>query len=286
MLKRVLKWIGLFVLLVVTTIATLYLVYVRPVIKKIETTEVIKYDPKLTLLLGGGGNSGILVSEKLVLVIDTKMNEAAAQMYRTVKDLAGTKPILVVNTHYHPDHTKGNKYYHGQKILAGGNYSEELWLKKAGRDTLPNEWLKDTRDIPMDDETVTLINQPRMTHTESDVFVYLHKRKMLFGGDVILNRQAPSLSGGAADPEAYLEAFDKLPKRFAIEKVVPGHGAIGGIEIIDNFRQFFNDMKIAAAENSRRDELVAKYKEWTQIPLMMSPGATINVIQKRAKNVE
>ena len=38
-------------------------------------------------------------------------------------------------------------------------------------------------------------------------------------------------------------------------------------------------MKIAAADGDKEDELVAKYKDWNQIPRLMSPGATINFIR-------
>jgi glyoxylase-like metal-dependent hydrolase (beta-lactamase superfamily II) len=280
-LKKTLKWLGIIILLLVAIGATLYMIYLRPFMQKMKQTTVVNYDKELTLVLGGGGNSGILVSDSLVIVIDTKMDEAAEQLYKTVKQLAGKRPILVVNTHYHPDHSIGNSFYTGQTIIAGGNYTKEFWVKNAGEKTLPTEWLKDKMDIKMGDDTVTLFNLAKNVHTASDIVVYLHKRKMLFGGDVILNKQVPAVMG-VADPDGYILAFDLLPKQFDIQKIVPGHGAIGGIEIIDNFRQYFIDMKTAANDASKKGELVAKYKDWGQIPIFMSPGATISAIKKKA----
>jgi glyoxylase-like metal-dependent hydrolase (beta-lactamase superfamily II) len=283
-LWKTLKWLGIIILLLVAIGASLYMIYLRPFMQKMKQTTVVNYDKELTLVLGGGGNSGILVSDSLVIVIDTKMDEAAEQLYKQVKQLAGNKPILVVNTHYHPDHSTGNSFYTGQKIIAGANYTKEFWIKNAGEKTLPTEWLKDKMDIKMGDDTVTLLNLGKPIHTVSDVVVYLHKRKMLFGGDVILNKQAPAIFGVAdSDPDGYLAIFDMLPKLFDIQKVVPGHGAIGGIEIIDNFKQYFLDMKTAASDASKKDELVAKYKDWGQIPFLMSPGATINAFKKKAE---
>ncbi|HXD93012.1 MAG TPA: MBL fold metallo-hydrolase [Bacteroidia bacterium] len=280
--KKTLKWLGIIILLLVAIGATLYMIYLRPFMQKMKQTSVVNYDKELTLVLGGGGNSGILVSDSLVIVIDTKMDEAAEQLFKTVKELAGNKPILVVNTHYHPDHSTGNSFYTGQTIIAGGNYTKEFWIKNAGEKTLPTKWLKDKMDIKMGDDTVTLLNLAKPIHTASDLVVYLHKRKMLFGGDVILNKQAPAIFGVAdSDPDGYLATFDTLPKLFDIQKVVPGHGPIGGIEIIDNFRQYFLDMKTAANDASKKDELVAKYKDWGQIPFLMSPGATISAFKKK-----
>ncbi len=282
MIKKIFKWIGILVLAVVAIGATLYMIYLRPFMQRMKQVTTVQYDKELTLVLGGGGNSGILVSDSLVIVIDTKQDEAAEQLSKQVVQLAGNRPILVINTHYHPDHTKGNKYYKGQNILVGGNYTKEFWIKDVDKETLPTMWLKDKMDIKMGDDTATIINLAQNIHTASDVMVYLHKRKMLFGGDIILNKQVPALFG-VADPEGYLYALDMLPKRFDIKYIVPGHGPMGGIEIIDNFRQYFLDMKTAATDESKKDELVAKYKDWAQIPVLMSPGRTISVFKDKAK---
>jgi glyoxylase-like metal-dependent hydrolase (beta-lactamase superfamily II) len=112
------------------------------------------------------------------------------------------------------------------------------------------------------------------------VVVYLQKRKMLFTGDVVLNHQVPVVMG-TADPDGYVWAFDMFPKQFDIQKIVPGHGSLGGPEVIDTFRQYFTDMKIAATDESKKDELVQKYKDWNQLPIVMSPGATIRAMKKK-----
>jgi len=279
-LKKILKWIGIILLLLLLTGATLYFIYLRPFMQKMKVTNTVKYDKELTLVLGGGGNSGVLVSDSLVMVIDTKMDDAAEQLSKTVKVLAGKKPVLVINTHYHPDHSKGNRFYKGQTIIAGGNYTKEFWIKEAGEETLPTVWLKNKMDIKMGDDTVTVYNFPKNAHTTSDVFVYIHKRKMLFGGDVILNKQVPVVLGNA-DPDGYMQAMDTVLKKFDVQKIVPGHGDVGGIEIIDHFREYFKDMEMAANDESKKDELVAKYQDWRQIPILMSPGATISAIKKK-----
>jgi len=278
--KKILKWTGIVLLILIVIGTTLYMIYLRPFMQKMKETTLINYDKELTIILGGGGNSAILTSDSLVIVIDTKMDNAAKELYQKVKELAGNKPIIVINTHFHPDHSKGNSFYKGQTIIAGGNYTKEFWIKEAGEESLPNKWLKDKMEIKMGDDTVTILNLAKDIHTTSDIVVYLHKRKMLFGGDVILNKQAPVLMG-TADPDGYLAVFNTLPEQFQIEKIVPGHGDIGGIEIIDNFRQYFIDMKTASTNPSKKEELIEKYKNWNQIPFVMSPGATIKAIEKK-----
>jgi len=280
-MRTVLKVVAVISLILLIAGSSVYLIYLRPFMQKMKQTSTIKYDKELTIVIGGGGNSGILVSDSLVIVIDTKMDDAADDFYKMVKEIAGNKKLLIVNTHIHPDHTGGNKNYNGQTIIAGGNYTAEEWKTENGDESMPTIWLKEKMDIPMGDDTVTIFNLEKTSHTTSDVIVYLHRRKLLFAGDVILNKQAPALFGNA-NPDGYLEVMNELPKQFDIQKIVPGHGEIGGTDMIEKFKQFFIDMKIAAANGDKEDELVAKYQDWNQLPQLMSPGATISFI--RGKN--
>jgi len=282
-MKKIFKWIGIVVLLLFIVVGSLYMIYLRPFIQKMKVITTIDYDKELTLVLGGGGNSGILTSDSLVIVVDTKMDDAALELYNKAKLLAGKKPVLVINTHYHPDHIGGNKLYVGEQILAGGNYTEQSWIKEADKASLPTQWLKDREDIKIGDETVTVLNFGKNAHTESDVFVYLHKRKLLFAGDVVLNKQNTIIMG-KGDPNGYLEAFEFLQKEFDIEHVVPGHGAFGGKEVIVDFEQYFKDLKLAAEDDSQKDALVAKYKDWSMLPVFMSPEATMRSFRKTTAN--
>jgi glyoxylase-like metal-dependent hydrolase (beta-lactamase superfamily II) len=276
--KKIARWIGITGLTLVGVVAIFYFIYVKPVLDKIEETNFYKYDDNLTIFEGGGGNSGILNSDSVVIVVDTKMSAGADVFAAMVKEIAGNKPILIVNTHYHIDHTRGNHLYPGQTIIAGGGYTPETWTDEAKKEDMPTQWLRDRKDIKMNGDTVTIITLNIKAHTVGDVFVYSHKRKMLFGGDVILNGQVPSVANG--DPEGYLVAFDRLQKEFDIQKIVPGHGPTGGIVILETFRQYFNDMKTAANDESQRDQLLDKYKDWTHVPMMMSSGNVITKFKK------
>lgn len=279
LLKKIAKWIGIIGLIFVGSGGLFYGLYVSPVLEKIERENKIDYDKDLTIYEGGGGNSGVFISDSLVLVIDTKMDEAAEKFAVAITSLAAGKPILVVNTHYHFDHSSGNRFYPKSTIIAGAGYTPETWVEEGKRQDMPNQWLADKMNLKMNDDTVTIFTLNMKSHTAGDVFVYSHKRKMLFAGDVILNGQVPSINNG--DPAGYLVAFDRLQKEYDIQTIVPGHGPTGGVEILDNFRQYFNDMKQAASDPAKEDELVAKYKDWSQVPMLMSSANVIDAFKKK-----
>jgi glyoxylase-like metal-dependent hydrolase (beta-lactamase superfamily II) len=278
-MKKILKWTGLGILALVVVAAILFFVYLYPFMQKMKETTVLPYDQDLTLVIGGGGNSGILSSDSLVIVIDSKMDKAADELYQMAKDIAGKRPILVINTHIHPDHVSGNNLYKGCRIIAGANYSKAKWIKDAGENNLPTQWLKDSLEIKMGDEVVHVYNMDKNIHSESDVLVYLSSRRILFAGDLVLNKQAPVIMG-VASPAAYLETFEYLKNKFDLKVLVPGHGSIGDKEIINVFKQYFLDMKEASVNSDKKSELISKYSDWNQVPFLMSPGATVSAFQK------
>lgn len=273
MVKKILKWLVLVVGSLVLIVGVLYFIYVRPVISQIEQQRIVEIDPNLTIVEGGGGNSGIFVSDSLVLVIDSKMGEGAQQLRDRVSEVAGGKPVIVVNTHYHFDHSSGNHLYTGDRVMAGAGYKDGVWEQEGKPEDSPRQWLEGSIDIPMDDDTVTLWALGFVAHTPGDVVAYSHKRKMLFAGDLILHGQVPSVANGT--PQGYLDAFDLLQSKFDIQKIVPGHGATGGIEILETFRSYFNEMKMAAQNPGQADDLLAKYDGWIHVPFMMSSEQVI-----------
>lgn len=267
-------------LLLAATGAFVYFKYMRPFLTAMKQTEQVQLNNNLRVVTGGGGNSGIYTSKKLVVLIDTKMDEAAKELHEQVMEMAKGKKLIIINTHYHPDHIDGNLLYKNATIIAG-NYGNEAWLKASKKETLPSIWLKDTMHIALDDDTLLVINMAKNIHTSNDVMVYALRRKILFTGDLVLNHQAPVLMG-EADAEAYLKFFDELMNQYPIKAIIPGHGNIAGIEAVDDFKMYFLDMKKAALNPDLEDELIAKYKDWRQLPMFMSPGATIKHFRAHA----
>lgn len=280
-IRRILIRIGLLLVVLAATAGVLYLIYIRPFMQQMMVMTTTHPDAQLTLVTGGGGNSGILLSDSAVLVIDTKMDAGATTFYDTVKAIAGARPIIIVNTHIHSDHTKGNALYKGATIIAGARYDHDQWTSENGQETLPNTWVRDSLILHLGAETVTILNLGFDAHTQSDLVVYLHNRQVLFTGDLVLSQQAPALfQRYHSTARGYLAAFDTLERRFAIKTVVPGHGPIGGRDLIDIYRTFFQDMYVAAVDHDKKPQLLTKYNTWRQIPFLMSPYATISYIQK------
>ncbi|MBM2815458.1 MAG: beta-lactamase domain protein [Ignavibacteria bacterium] len=263
---------GFFLLFIIILIIFLY-----PAYKNFFNKEIVNIDNGLTLVIGGGGNSGIVVGEKTAVVIDTKLSSNADDLFKLAKSKAGNKPIIVINTHYHTDHTKGNKLYKGSPIYIG-NYDLSFLKSELKDENMPTNFVKDSLTIDIGGEKVKMFNLGR-AHTFSDLVVLLENRKYLFSGDLIFQRVNPVLKReSGADVGLWLKSLEHIIG-MEIVKIIPGHGKPGGKEIVKELIRYFEDMKVAASDKSKEDFQKHKYAGWMKIPGMASPEKTIEYIR-------
>ncbi len=277
-IKKFLIWGGSIFLLIVAGLV----IYFLPAYSFFFNTEIDNIDVNLTIYRGGGGNSCLLVADSAVVVIDTKMMGSAEELYKMAKEKAGKKPIIVINTHSHGDHVKGNHYYKGSKIYIG-NYDKEYLKREIAEENMPTDFIKDSLTLYLGNETVEIVNLGQ-AHTYNDMVIYLRSRKMLIVGDLVFNNVNPVLkTANGADVDKWMKILETILSKWEIKTIVPGHGILGGTEIARSLLQYFKDMKTAAADPAKESGIKTKYKDWTTLPGMASPSLTIDFIRNMKK---
>ena len=63
------------------------------------------------MLTGAGGNIGLSVGKDGTLLIDDQYGPLAERIQNAVNESGGATPKLVLNTHYHGDHTGSNAHF-------------------------------------------------------------------------------------------------------------------------------------------------------------------------------
>jgi len=228
--------------------------------------DVHKVDDHFYVILGDGGNSGVLIGDTSVLVIDTKMKQSAERLHQWVDNKAKGKRVYIVNTHIHKDHTGGNHLYDHPTVIAG-DYGVQFWNAVNAKEDMPNQWLADSIVMNFGDETV-LIQNIGQAHTFDDVIVYLQNHKTLFTGDVVLNQYHPYLDEHAGSSvDNYITVQTKMLEQYPDVTVVPGHGNIGESQLIFDFRQYMIDMKEAASNPDVEETMREKYIEYLSLPI-------------------
>ncbi|MFD5566109.1 MBL fold metallo-hydrolase [Kitasatospora griseola] len=188
-------------------------------------------------------NAGLIVDDGRSVLIDTAATEARARQLRAeVERIAPDGPDLVVNTHFHGDHVFGNAVFPSRAtviahegtradIAEAGLGLRGIWPDVDWGDTglrLPDLTFRDRLVLRTGRLTVELL-QVGPAHTPDDVVAWVPERGVLFTGDVAWSGVTPYVLMGSI--EGSLRALDRL---LALEPqiVVPGHGPVGGPEVL------------------------------------------------------
>jgi quinoprotein relay system zinc metallohydrolase 1 len=183
-------------------------------------------------------NTGFIVTDSGVVVIDTGPSRRYGEALRKAIAATTDKPVIqVLLTHHHPDHMLGNQAFADVPIgaLAG---TIEL-MRQQGDGLAENmyrmvgDWMRGTElQLPtqtLESGTLTIGGHPLRLlalsgHTGSDLAILDEKTGVLFAGDLIFYQRAlttpntPGLGVWLAD----IDQLEALPWTV----IVPGHGPL------------------------------------------------------------
>ncbi len=205
------------------------------------------------MLQGGGGNIGVLADETGLVFIDAMFERVADGVREAVKGLPGGGRVRVlVNTHWHSDHTDGNKAFGpGATIIAHENVRAVLArdeplmggvTKALPEDARPNVTFKDGMTFYAGGQAIRLVHFPD-AHTDGDTAVFMDGGKVVHMGDMFFNGIFPFMDvAHGGDIESWIKHLDKvlggLPEG---AKIIPGHGPLGGATELKAFRDMLAD---------------------------------------------
>jgi cyclase len=203
--------------------------------------EIVEAAPGVYAAIGpmGGSNSGFIVGERAVLVVDTRINPFTAQQLKEAIEEVTDRPVrYVVNTHFHGDHTFGNQVFADGATVIGSALTQER-LENEGQAHL--EWLGGffpvdfsgvqltPPDATISGETTIDLGGRRVHlletaqgHTGGDVMVWDPESRVLFTGDVLVLNQMPWL-GHSPSTARLIDDLLELTNGDA-RTFVPGHG--------------------------------------------------------------
>ncbi|MBN8493326.1 MAG: MBL fold metallo-hydrolase [Burkholderiales bacterium] len=245
----------------------------------------------------GDPNTGIVVGDDAVMVIDTQATPAMAQdVIRRIREVTD-KPIkYVVLSHYHAVRVLGASAYKPEHILA----SEDTLslIKERGEQDKASEigrfprLFRNVESVPAGLTWPTLTFAGRMTlwlgklevqliqlgrgHTKGDTVVWLPQDKVLFSGDLVEFDATPYAG------DAYFQDWPKTLDNIAAlkpEALVPGRGAAlqGAADVargLEGTRNFIADLyasvkagaaagkELRAVYRETYDKLKPKYGQW------------------------
>lgn len=186
-------------------------------------------------IAGGGGNIGILKIGDGLLVVDAKYEKTAPAVLKSIAALSGKPVKYLINTHYHGDHTDGNRVVgKGAELIMHPNCMAALKKSLEARKDAKSDagYLKnfipwtEGKTIKMGDETVKLLHFGN-GHTSGDLVVVFEKAKVLHMGDLFFNGSVPYIDvKDGSDTENWIRTIETICKKYADYTIIPGHGEV------------------------------------------------------------
>ena len=190
------------------------------------------------------------------LVIDSGPTyQYAREAYTKIKQKKNLPVSYVINTHIHDDHWLGNGYYkeQGAKLIGSIAFKSLPILDKTRMQRrISKEVYKGTKQvfptIFVDGENILYLNGKKVyinsvnhkAHTNSDLYIYIPSKRVVFVGDLVFNERLPSIRDG--DISGWIEALDNI-KSMDVDYIIGGHGKVVSKKAVDFTYDYLNKIK-------------------------------------------
>jgi cyclase len=244
------------------------------------------------LLQGAGGNMALQTGPDGLLLIDSSFAPAVPRICEAIAALPSatpSAPSLLVNTHWHQDHTGGNEGMHaaGYTIMAHRqtrdrlSHTQEMKLfhrtvPASPPDALPTQVFDTTFTIFRNGDTIDLAHFDP-AHTDSDIYIHFTDANVLHVADIWFNGMYPFIDEGTGGNIDGMIAASKKSLDIAASdtKIIPGHGPLGTKGQLQSYHDMLSAVrdKVAALKKSglSEEEALAK-KPTAEFDLLWGTG--------------
>lgn len=234
---------------------------------EIKTTKV---SGPVYMLEGSGGNIGVLIGNDGVILIDDEFAPLSEKIKKAIAAISD-KPIrFIINTHFHGDHSDGNKVFGGEGaiIVAHENARKRLSAdhfftsfkqeqKAMSYEGLPKITFAESLTFNMNGETVQVIHIKK-AHTDGDAAIYFKESNVLHTGDVFVRYGLPFIdSDGGGTIDGMINGADQMLKMINDEtKIIPGHGQIGSKKDLQEYKNLLQTIRKRIADGIKAGKTV------------------------------
>ena len=183
-------------------------------------------------------NGLIFINGNEAFLFDTPVTDSQTKVLITwLKDSLKLKIVGFIPNHWHSDCMGGLGYLQSLKIKSYAN-QKTIDIARTKHLPVPTYGFKDSLELKLGNKLIKCFYFGA-AHTLDNIVVWIPSEKILFPGCMIKSIDAKDLGNIAdGDLSAYPRTIDKLINIFPSAKIViPGHGAIGGIELIRHTKE-------------------------------------------------
>jgi glyoxylase-like metal-dependent hydrolase (beta-lactamase superfamily II) len=265
-------------------------------IKSIE-----KVANNLYFIFGNGGNTGVYIAEKGVVLVDTKLANNGQAILEQVKSVTD-KPIThIINTHTHGDHNGSNVFFPaGVEIVVQENTAANMqkmpaFQEAANKHGLADRTYKDRMTLLSGNDSIDLYYYGA-AHTNGDTFVVFRNARVMHTGDAFANKGQPFIDrGNGGSGVAYGDTIAKVASNVKnVETIIPGHSPVlfKFQDLVDfgEFNRLFLEHARASLKAGKTPEqammdlkLPDKFKDYNLTGGRGGPGGNFGVLFEELK---
>ena len=227
--------------------------------------ELQKVKENLYVITGGGGNTAAFITDKGVVVVDTKLPGLGPAILEKVKSVTDKPVMMIINTHTHGDHVGSNSAFTGNvEFVAQENCKASMekmaqFQSEEGKKFLPGKTYKDKLTLLKGNDKIDLYYFGR-GHTSGDSFVVFPALKVMHSGDMFaFSKGLPIIDvnnggSGLEYPKSLMKAAAGIK---GVESVIPGHSAVTSWAEFKEYGEFMRDF-VAAVEQAKKSGKTAE----------------------------
>ena len=246
----------------------------------LAATKIEKVKENLFIITGSsptprdtfsGGNTGVFITDRGVVVVDTKLANWGPTILERIKSVTNKPVVTVINTHAHGDHTGSNEFF-GASIETvvhentKANMARMDAFKGDKAQFLPKRTYSDKLTLGAGKDQIDLYHFGA-GHTSGDTFVVYTALRTMQAGDMFPWKDAPFIDrsnggSGRAWPETLKKLLDGVKN---VDTVIGGHQPVATVKDVAVFQQFLADLyaqSAAAHKAGKTVDQAAADKAW------------------------
>lgn len=246
----------------------------------LDATKIEKVKDNLYIITGSsptpretfsGGNTGVFITDRGVVVVDTKLANWGPAILERIKSVTGKPIVTVINTHSHGDHTGSNEFFGASvESVVHENTKDNMARMDAFKGDkaqfLPKRTYADKLTLGAGKDQIDLYHFGA-GHTNGDTFVVYTALRTMQAGDMFPWKDAPFIDrsnggSGKAWPETLKKLLDGVKN---VDTVIGGHQPVAGMKDVAVFQQFLAELYAqtsAAHKAGKSVEQAAADKTW------------------------
>jgi cyclase len=237
----------------------------------IAATKIEKVKDNLYVITGSspapretfsGGNTGVFITDKGVVVVDTKLANWGPTLLERIRSVTDKPVVTVINTHTHGDHTGSNEFFGASiETVVHENTKANMTRMPAFQGDkaqfLPKRTFTDKLTLGSGKDQIDLYHFGP-GHTNGDTFIVFTALRTMQAGDMFPWKDAPFIDrtnggSGRAWPETIRKLLDGVKN---VDTVIGGHQPLAGWKDLATFQQFLADLYAHASAAQKAGKTV------------------------------